>query len=107
MDNERNKNNGGGGGSYRCLKCGYYNSTESSTKKSLTKKSIPPNVPKGLDDFLLNFTINIIEKQPVDLDQFAYEYFNDIRTRRTNGSNGAAASSSKLEAFFQDTNYKS
>ena len=78
-----------------CRKCGSYNLVErndssvsrsqSFNKKASTKKQNQPNLPRGLDDFLLNFTVSIIEKQPNDLDQFAYEYFTNIQSQRNNG----------------------
>lgn len=86
-----------------CRKCGFYNLVErdspvtpspstfnninnnnnnKKTTSQSTRKQNQPNLPTGLDDFLLNFTVSIIEKQPNDLDQFAYEYFTNIHSQR-------------------------
>lgn len=96
----------GGGGlqdqmdGFACRNCGFYNLREgnaiannnvaSSPSTSVARSSLKkhhnssPNVPKGLDKFLLNFTVSIIEKQPTDLAQFACEYFNNIQSQKLN-----------------------
>lgn len=94
MDNESR----GGEGGYTCRKCGFCNQSAAAEKNNASTSSVshakrpatssnrkqPPNAPKGLDEFLLNFTVSIIEQQPNDLEQFAYDYFNNIRLKKTN-----------------------
>lgn len=68
---------------YMCKKCGFYNQNAIDKDKSKRGKKPTPTIPNGLESFLLRFTVSIIEQKPTDLDQFAFEYFDNIRLKNS------------------------
>ena len=73
--------------SFDCKHCGQNNrinfinqntsSVATTTTASKTSKNTIKNkkLPDGLEQFLLEFTIDILKKKPNDLKEFGYEYF--------------------------------
>ena len=64
---------------FMCRKCGFYNKLVDQVKN----KKPTPNIPNDLESFLIKLTVNIIEQNPNDLDQFAFEYFDNIRLKNS------------------------
>ena len=67
---------------FKCEACGTFNEIKPSEKSILKHK-----LPDGLENFLVNFTVELLKQQPSDLDkmnEFGYNYFSKKIINKTN-----------------------